>query len=369
VIRPVTTLVERPCRVGVPFILAEVLLVVAIPVLALFGVDALLDSRAGIFVDEPQAGDPGYRALVDASPVTAVVEITDQRLTGIALLAQPGEQQLGGSALLVPGELQLEGVPLGSLSVADAVAALEKGLRLRITRVETVDEARWAALFSDTVYTIDNPDPVVSADGSTVFGVGAQPIGGDAVGLLLGLSVADADPRSLLVRRHRVWESILDEPPTSADQIAGLMTAISGGPHRVTELAMLATPDDELAGGVRLTIDPEQVEAQINEAVPFPSGAFPGDRLRVRVIDQVGDGDLLAVAADLGRSGYEVAEIGAAAFPVDSADAVMTVVVPLDVDDEPIAQLAAALGAATMVSNETDADGVVTLLLGTPVGG
>ena len=47
------------------FVVVEVLLFIAIPVLAYSGFRTLLDSRTGTFIDDPGPESPGWLALVD----------------------------------------------------------------------------------------------------------------------------------------------------------------------------------------------------------------------------------------------------------------------------------------------------------------
>lgn len=388
-IRPVTFLVDRPRRVRPSFILAEVALVLAVPILAFLGVSTLLESRAGTFVEAPGPNDPGYRALVERTPVSAIVEIVDRRLTGVAVITQP-TGETGGAILLVPGELEIEGVRIGSLAVEEAIALLEGELALEIGAVEAIEEARWVDVLGSTTFEIDNPDPIGAgsppADASQasgdpiesddpvddqeqseggeageefelLFDVGPVTVDASNIGVILGTPAAGGDPRSLLFRRELVWQALLESEMRGADPVADLLNGVAAGDRRVSVL-----PTRE-QGGSLVAIE-EDVEAQVLEFVPFPSGARPGDRLRVRVLDRVGGLDLLGLASRLGSQGYEVVEIGNVVAFAD-ADVGNALIVPLGLDDDRIDDLAAAMQADTMVSTEIDSelDGVVTLLV------
>ena len=147
------------------FIGAELVLAMAIPFLAIAGYHALLDSRAGYFVEEPSESDPGWRALVEPTPVVAVVEMERERLTGIALLvarsdagrddvagtdtgdegdASQGGASQGGTVILVPGTLWIDGAPLDGRTPDEAVTALGQALRLGVSGTVVVDEERWS---------------------------------------------------------------------------------------------------------------------------------------------------------------------------------------------------------------------------------
>ena len=93
---------SEPTRLPGFFLVAEVLLVLLVPVLAFVGVQSLLDSTEGNYVEQVGPNDPGWRAPVEASPVHAVV-ISDQgRLAAVAVITQPGSDANGGAAVSSP---------------------------------------------------------------------------------------------------------------------------------------------------------------------------------------------------------------------------------------------------------------------------
>ena len=141
------------------FTLVEVTLAMAVPFLAIAGYHALLDSRAGRFVDEPGIGEPGWRAVVEPSPVVAVVETADGAITGVALLAGHTEQNVGGAVILVPGTLRLGDATLDQLGPEAAVAELSAALRLQVSATEIMAEEDWAAFLGEQSYRVSNPDP------------------------------------------------------------------------------------------------------------------------------------------------------------------------------------------------------------------
>ena len=330
----------------------------AVPLLGIVGLQTLLSSRAGVFVEEAGPDDPGYRALVEPSPVTAIVEITDKQLTGIVVVAQPGANGTGGGLLLVPGELVIDDVPLRSLPIEDAIASVERGLHLQIGSVEAVEEERWADIVGNETLEVDNPDPVTDA-GQVIIGVGQVTLDADDIGPALGLAGDGDDPRSLLFRRSVVWQALLDQAATSADPVGELIEQVAAGATRVE---MVPLVND----GRLLRLNEESTEELVLEMVPFPTGAEPGDRVRVRLLDQVGGTDLLGLAGELAGKGYEVIEIGNMATFIEADDATNRLLVPIGLEDPRLSLLADEVGADTLESNEidADADGVVTLLVG-----
>jgi hypothetical protein len=342
------------------FVGAELILAMSVPFLAIAGYHALLNSHAGRLVEEPGEGDPGWRALVDPSPLVGVVEMDEDRITGIALLAGTVDEDVGGTVILVPGTLEVDGGPVSGRAPADAVATLSGALRLRITAIEVMDGSRWAALLGGETYEVSNPDPVVDDAGAPLLPVGPVRIGADNAPVFLGRTAPGADPMTLMFRRELFWRAVLDDPPASTspgsdDPLLASLDAVIGPAARVVNLPLAAIespPQPDLVA----------IESLIREVVPVPAGANPGDRLRVRVIDRTGVADLPAIAAEVASTGSEVIEIGNA----PEFDGGLThLVVPSGLDDPGITELASLTGATTVHDDEVGADPVVTLLIGT----
>ncbi|MEM7340783.1 MAG: LytR C-terminal domain-containing protein [Actinomycetota bacterium] len=358
--RPAALLSSRHRTITL-FTLVELVLVLAVPFLAIAGYHALLESRDGRFVDEPTAADPGWRALVDPSPVTAVVETDRGRLTGITLLAAHVEPGTAGTAVLVPGTLQIDGVGLDEREPLDAIVALQSELRLRISALEIMDGTRWAAALGGRTYTLDNPDPVIGDDGDALFEVGSVALPGEGAAPFLGRPSPGTDPITLSFRRELFWSALLADPPTAADAagavdpLVAALAEVAGTEAGVVELPLVALQPDPEA-------DLVAAEELVRAVVPVPAGANPGDRLQVRVIDRTGAADLTAIAAEVASTGSEVVEIGnASTFD----DGLTQILVPPAVADAPgINELASLSGATTVLDDDLDTDGVVTLVIG-----
>ncbi|MCP3991772.1 MAG: hypothetical protein GY724_22050 [Actinomycetia bacterium] len=341
------------------FVGAELVLAMSVPFLAIGGYHALLNSRAGRFVEQPGEGDPGWRALVDPSPLVAVVEIEGEQITGIALLAGTVDEAAGGTVILVPANLQVDDAALADREPAEAVAALSGALRLRITAIEQMTRERWQTLLGDKAYQVSNPDPIVNDFGQPILAVGPATIDGSTVSTFLGLPAPGADSITLMFRRHIFWSAMVSDPPMSQmpgsdDPLLESLDEVTGPAARVVDLPLMAVEPNP-------TPDLAAAEALIREVVPVPAGAHPGDRLQVRVIDRTGVADLPAIAAEVASTGSEVIEIGNA----PEFDGGLThLVVPTGFDDPGISELASLTGATTVHDDEIDADPVVTLLIG-----
>ena len=341
------------------FVVIELVLALSVPFLAIGAYHTLLNSRAGRFVEEPGESDPGWRAIVDPSPVTAVVEMNSGRITGLALLTGTVEETVGGTVILVPGTLRIDGERLNARQPADAVVALSGALRLRVTSIEQMDSERWQTFLGDKVYEVSNPDPVVNSVGQPLLAVGPAEISGSNAAIFLGRTAPGADPITLMFRRQLFWSAILGDPPVSRsgsdDPVLSLLEDVAGPSARVVDLPLLDIEADPLP-------DLDAAEVLIREVVAVPAGANPGDRLQVRVIDRTGVADLNAIAAEIASIGSEVVEIGNAKV----FDGGLThLVVPTGLEDPGIGELALLTGATTVHDDGVDADAVITLLIGT----
>lgn len=371
VIRPVTNLERELPAISLAFIILEVLAIVAVPILGYVGIQTLLDSRAGTFLSEPGPEDPGYRALVDASPVVAVVEMDDGEISGIVIVARPGEAEAGGAIVVVPGELEVAGTELSEREPAAAVEALASALKLRIPSHLEVDAAMWADTLGGETVEIQNPDPLVGAAGEE-FDVGDLELDDASIGQYLAASrrlnaIDDAgqdDPRFSLFRRSLVWLALLESPPAGEGPLAELLAVVGSEAFRVE---LLPIDDDPVE------VDDDESEALIREVVPFPAGSTVGDRLRVRVLGAPQAVDVYLASTVVAQLGVEVVELGNVALAsgsgVDGSPAAAdrsVLIVPPGLDDPRIDELADAIGADTLVGDESDdnVDGIITLILG-----
>ena len=287
------------------FVVMEVALLLAIPLLGYAGFRTLLDTRTGTFIENPGPDDPGWQALVDPSPLTTVVEVGDEgSVTGLAVIAGLGQTTTGGAVILIPAEMVFAEKKLASLSPGDAAAVVEDILRLRIPTVEVVDAQRWAQLLQDTSYSFQNPDPVPDATGTVVFEVGEVEVDGGRAALFLGRPGAGVDPLASLVRRELFWTELLeDPPPIGTDALSRQLHTVAQGSHEVIIVPFVRGADGrpEPVG--------EEVEILVNRVVPFPAAGDVGERYQAKVEDRTGDADLDQIASYLAGRGVEVVAI------------------------------------------------------------
>lgn len=349
-IRPVTSLGElRTPRAPTLFILVELLLLSAIPVLGYFGAQALLDTRAGNFVAQPTPAEPGWVAVVEPSPVTGIVEVMDGKVTGVTIVAQQQESRPGGSVILVWPSVEIDGIQIGDMAPDDVVPALADELRLQIPSVEVLDEARWRLILQSEVRTVDNPDPLQKESGDSLLEVGPVIIDAELAATFIGQATATGSSEAVIVRRRIWWETLLQDPPQGEDDLAALMRTVGGADHVVLDLPIVGGAAGEGVGSTP-SIDHDQAELVIVDAVPFPAGAQPGDRLRVRILGRAGGIDLEGIARAATRQGFEVVQIGnATVFDDGPAE----VVVPPGVTDARVKRLAEFFAADTVYQSES----------------
>lgn len=369
------------------FAALELVLALSIPFILIRGYHTLLSSNTGTFVDSPTIDEPGWSALVSATPLTAVVEVFDGGISGATLIVPSGDVAVndtiaegGGTIVLIPGDLL---VPSGSttgsaesaattmrlsdIAPAEAGDALAALLNIDLTSVEVMDGGAWTAALSGTVYELDNPDPVpatavaIDPDGGSgtpaqlAFAVGPVVVNGDDAAVFLGRPVDGGSLLSVMPRRHQFWSALLDQAPAGSNALASAVRGV-GSSGQVVELPTVT----ETAAPVpdAIAIDAAAAEVLLRDIVAFPSG----NRLEIRVVDRTGDADLSLVAAQLAGRGVKVVEIANA---VQFDDGSTELIQPTDLADgiEQFDDLVAELGVEPIVDPEQEHD-TVTLLVG-----
>lgn len=289
------------------FVAGELLLAMAIPFVIIGGYHALLDSRAGTFVEEPTRFDPGWRALVDPTQVVGVAEVDQGTVTGVTLLVNHIEVQSSGTAILIPGSMEIDGRPISArTNPTDAVNDVGQALRLAISRVDILDDAGWAETLEDAQYTMDSPDPVMDEAGSPLFAVGPVVVDASNAAAFLGRPAPGAAPISVKFRRQTFWNAVIGSPPPGQSSLAQDLRAVDATTSQVLDL-----PTSQVDGTTVLST--EAAETMIRRVVAYPAGPTPGDRLQVRILDRTGEANLEEVAAAVASQGIEVLEIGNAA--------------------------------------------------------
>ena len=327
------------------FLAAVALCAASIPVLGYIGVRAVLDSSDGEIRDPVLDPDePGYQALVPASPTLLVLQTDDTGgLVGAALLALADERDVGGSVLLIP-TLTLADLPdIGRLPIEAAFAfngpeaakaTAARALQLGIDEVVVVGAAEWADILAPAgSLPVTNPDVLRGTDG-VVFPAGELELAPTDVPRFAAFVGEDENRLNRLLRQELVWRSwleLLESDPAAAafpgEQERGLarfVTGIVSGGWRIETLPVVAdggAADPTGASGYEP--DREAVDRLVPQLVPFPTGSAIGERPRVRVLAGTPDRSVLDPAirrtieggahvvllGNADRLDYEVSEI------------------------------------------------------------
>jgi hypothetical protein len=285
-----------------------------------------------------------------------------------------------------------------------------------------LDERGWSDLLGDRTLSVRSPDPVL-VRGRERFRPGELTLGAADATDWLGLT-GNQEPSALLFRRQLWWQALLDprgtagnEPGAATETETGAGTGTGAGTQPTTTgpsrpqsggaatgaggqagaragstapPATTATESgqgsagegqpgatiDRIAAGssvveilpvdpvddATMTLDVDAAEALVVEVVPFPAGARPGDRLRVRVLDRTGGAELDGIARAVARAGAEVVVVGnAGAFDDGPTEAVIAD----GSRDDAARRLLERLGTGTVTLSPGGDDSIdVTLLAG-----
>lgn len=352
-------------RGAIAFVVLEVVLLAAVPVLGWAGFRTVLDTTAGEAVD-PQLdpSEPGYEAFVEPTPTALAVGVdADGALSWLAFLALGAGDEHGGSIVLVPVGVLVEGpegddVTLAALWAGDdgepaAVAATADVLGAGFTEHIVLDPTRVAELVAPVT-----PLPLTLPDDVPGFDMGAVELAPEQVAELLVTRAPEETDLARLARHETVWRAWLGAvaaspdpnavPGESATGIGRFLRGLAAGPSTV-ETAPVRVADD-VDDAEAYVVDREELQALVEERVPFPVAPHPGARPRVRVLDGVGVEHLaLRVARDVVRAGGQVTVLGNA----DRFDATESRVVYFDPAVEAIArEIAAELGVGEVTQGE-----------------
>lgn len=371
------------------------------------------------------ASAPGYQAMVTPTPTMLVVHRGPQgQLAGVSMLALAGDSG-GGAVLLVPTGLipepdapvpQTLNAIYNSGGVAELTATLGRLFRVGFQTVVTADARDWLVAAGTTALSVDNPDEVLDVDGSVAFEPGPLQLSGEAIERYLRLRNPGEDERGHLYRTQLLWQSWMSslasaaptdtataagtaapssDPAAAADPFASMVDELGRAPVEVVTLPVAVADEDTLArvdtsaAGVAtaegasgddgseddgsgtdgadepvlFVADADSVRTLVATLVPFPTSAQPGDRVRVRLLNGLGDpGQALNVASILVPAGAEITVFGNA----DRFDHATSTVLYYDPAQQANAEvLASVLGLASASYSQTGETAVdVTVIVG-----
>lgn len=374
-------------RVGFAVVLLG--LVASIPALGYAGLQVIKDSTAGnVKGTNLSPTDPGYEAQVDPTPTALAIQYDDKGLpNGLTFLALGGADG-GGAVIFVPLDTAVTEPSFGvdrlrtaynvvadTPTLARERLASQTGRVLNVGVEEIIDlsNSGWEQLVAPVApLKIDNPD-AIDIGGGVVIPSGPTELTAAQVGPYLAASLPKESDLNRLNRHSVVWSAWLAAVKASGrdDAVPGETTAgigrfaraLAAGPVSYDTLPVKQTSDQP----VTFTAEKAAVNDLITSTVAAPTGAVPGGRFTVRMLNGVAaesiPGELVRQVVSRGGS---VTILGnGPAFGTDKTE-----VVYANPDNKQLAKLiAASLGATGKVRLDREAPDTVdlTIVLGKDV--
>ena len=325
-------------RAFVPYVVLLVLLVSGLA-LTYVGTRIVRNSTQGEVVAQGSDPDePGYEALVEATPTFAVFHDRGDEVDSIAVLTLPDPDGNGGGVILVPTRAVVD-MPLFEVSPVevaydlgdDRVAAETVGLLLgaAIEGRAVIDDARWADLVAPVApITIDNPNELL-VDDEVRFPIGEIDLAPEDVGPYLAARVEGESDLARLFRHQLFWESWLqaiaaDGSPAAVPGeidtgIGRFVRTLAAGNSVIETLPVEPALPGAYGPEPAFLPDGDAVADLVYRLVPFPISPAPGVRARTRVLNGTADTTRAAsIASDLTPVGLEIVLVGnASSFDVE----------------------------------------------------
>ncbi len=314
---------------AVAFGAAFTLLIAAIPVLGVIGVQRLADSRGGTLQGgSRQPHETGYLALVAPTRTALIVHRDDAGGLASATLLALGAGEVGGTVLQIPLTTRVRD---GAFLVTMVGQAFEGGdlenfqrevedrLNLAVQdRIELSDGQIAELVRPVAPLRIDNPDDVMLPDGRTVAS-GPIDLPAEDVGLFLRAGEETESELARLARDEVVWTAWLTALGSAGEEASSVSTslrpfleALAAGTRDGAEATQVGTLDVGPANdGSQALVPSEGFDAQLNAAVPFPQSPGPGRRYVLKLLNGV-EGEPLPreIMRDLVAAGASVVQVG-----------------------------------------------------------
>ena len=366
-----------PWRVWFPVALVGVLILAVVSVR--WGTAAILSNTEGNLVrtvDDP--AEPGYEAIVEPTPVLVVAVTTEQGQLGAALLASLAGSSTGGVIVVSPETLV--GADGQSDSADDTLAdqwesggldavreAVSDLLNVGVGESRHIAADQWQALVGPVApLEIENPDAITGASGTT-YAAGTITLGASEVADYLDARSRSESDLNRMIRQQQFWAAWLASVGRNLADPAVVPGESDTGLGRFVR--SLAAVEVEFATlPVRTTSDgllpePEAVAELVARIVPFPVGASPESRVRIRILDGTGRlANGLGAVPVFVSAGAEVATLGNA---TTFSYGVTQFIVAADGNLAEAEALRDALGVGEIVTSSEQASAVdVTVVLG-----
>ena len=319
-------------RWGFPVLI--LVLAILVPVLALAGKGTVLTSTEGRLLNQvTNPADPGFQIITEPTPTLLLVQTDSAGVAnGLTVMSLTGDESAGLIFVPMTTVLELPGIgniPLDAAASRAGLEGLQKAvegvLGVGMAEVAVVDPQGWADLVAPLgTLQVSNPDDVKvagpSGEKTVLFPKGPITLAPTDVATYLETLSPGENDLNRLVRHQAFWEAWLRAVGTSDDPAVVPGESASGLGRFVRELASdrvdmaplpvesASIPGSDLA--VYLPVD-EQVTSLVARLVPFPVGAPPGARPRVRLLDGTGTLDHgLGAVGNVVAAGGQVDQIG-----------------------------------------------------------
>lgn len=372
----------------VAFAIVLIGLVVSIPVLGYAGMQVIRDSTEGDVVDANLTpSDPGYEAQVDPTPTAVAIQYDDDgNPNGLTFLTLAGADG-GGAVVFVPLDTEVTEPAYGvdrlrtSYDVVKDRPALARerlasqtGRLLNVGIEEIIDltNAGWEQLVMPVgPLLIENPEEVDLGYGQ-IIPSGPASLEANQVGRYLAYRKPGESDLNRLNRHEAVWSAWLAQVAASGrdDAVPGESTAgIARFAQQLAagDVTFDTLPVDEGDQPGVFTADAQAVNQLITDIVASPTGAVPGGRFTVRLLNGVAAEPIPAdvVKQVVGRGGAVTILGNGPEFGTDETE-----IVYANPAKKQLAELlAASLGAEGMVRLDREAPDTVdlTIVLGKDV--
>ena len=302
---------RRRSRSTVLLLTFMVVVVVAMPILGYVGYHLLTTSTRGKVLSGVSAPNaPGYQALVDATPVAFVIH-TDNSGTALSLtiLSLSGPGNLGGAVVSIPVTtrlpipafgIKLYGQTASYLTTAKAGQAIGSQLAIGFHDVIKISDRQLVtALTPLGTLHVENPVAVTSGASQT-FPSGPLDLTPERVPGYLAASSPGSTELDRLMREQLVWQAWIAAsgksrgktaaPSTSSTTAGALLTHYLTGIAAGQAIYAIAPvkPAEPIGDTTTYAEDTNLLRLTLTNAVPYPVGSIPGDRLTVRVLNGTG---------------------------------------------------------------------------------
>lgn len=376
-------------------LVVSLLVLAGIGTLGYLGYQASLDISGGELLEvESDPAAPGFEAVVQATPVHLAVLLDEQGSVSAINLFSRSAGETGGSILFIPisAAVDIEGVGHNQLKAAYEEggpelleSTVEEVLGLGISETSVIDQQRLADLVAPVApLTVQNADDLysVAPDGSEelLFEAGELSLDPAEVATYLATQNGDETSFNRIVRSEEVWRAWLeaigqsDDPdvvPGETDSgIGSFLRALGGGETVMQQLPLEKVTIPNIEGDSDIAYfrpQAQQVALLMPSIVPFPSSAYPGQRLKTRILNGTPvEGAELKFTEEAVMAGAEISALGNA----DRFDHEVTQVIYYDSALADRAQLIAGqFGVEATLSDETNDASDITVIVGSDIAG